>query len=214
MISCLRGRVVELGPSYCVIDVGGVGYVLSVPGPTRHYLESSGPEAFLYVRMLVRENDVALYGFATKEDRELFDCLTSVSGVGPRTAMSVLSSMRAERFRAAVTTEDVDSLRAISGIGPKMARRLVTELKDKLGSRECAEAGPGRAGVPAASGESAVGDAIAALLSLGYTYAEAAGAAAGARSRLGESATAVELVRQALRDLGEGRGFGQGTGSG
>lgn len=189
MIAMLRGSVVAAGIDWVVLDVGGVGYRVAVPGgsvPT-----SLGAEIVLHTHLAVREDAMALYGFADAAARDLFERLLGVSGIGPRIALAAVATLGADGVRRAVATEDIRALTAVPGIGRKGAQRLVLELRAELGA--ASDAVPGGSAPVGARAEAR--DALAAL---GYTPAEVA-AALGAV--VDEDAGTEELVRGALRAL-------------
>lgn len=171
----LRGTVAALGPDWVVIDVAGVGFRAWIPGGLAASL-SLGQEATLHTHLLVREDGMSLYGFARDIDLEVFEQLISVSGVGPRAALALLSAMTAEELASAVVQSDVARLRGVPGIGEKTAGRLVIDLQAKLASLALA----GDGAVPKAGAPRPDEDVVAALVGLGYSQAEAAAAAAEA----------------------------------
>lgn len=198
MIVCLTGKLLEKTPDAAVISCAGVGYLASIPSSTAGALPAVGEECTLYTCMNVTENDVALYGFADRESQTMFRLLTSVSGVGPRVGLAILSALSPERIVLAASSGDHKSLTAANGVGPKLAQRIVLELRDKvgkaLGGTLTAEASSGAA-IPAGS----VAQAVAALTGLGYTGSEAAAALAG----LDASLPTPELIRLALQGIGK-----------
>lgn len=171
----LRGTVAALGPDWVVIDVAGVGFRAWIPGGLAASL-SLGQEATLHTHLLVREDGMSLYGFARGTDLEVFEQLISVSGVGPRAALALLSAMTAEELASAVVQSDVARLRGVPGIGEKTAGRLVIDLQAKLAPLALA----GDGAVPKAGAPRPDEDVVAALVGLGYSQAEAAAAAAEA----------------------------------
>lgn len=172
-IARLRGVVAAIGPDWIIVDVAGVGFKASVPSGVAASL-AEGREVTLYTHLLVREDGMALYGFETPADLDVFEQLISVSGVGPRAAMSLLSAMTARELATAVVQGDVARLRAVPGIGEKTAARLVVDLQSRLAP--LAVSGDGTA--PRAPVPPADDDVVAALVSLGYSQAEATAAAA------------------------------------
>lgn len=195
MISLLRGRVVRCGPDWTVIDVGGVGFRVAVPAATAAEL-SPGQETTLHVHTYVREDTLALYGFAREEELRLFEQIVSVSGLGPKLALTALSTLRPEEFRRAVVEGDDATLTRIPGVGRKTAQRLILELKGKL-QADAALGAPAEA----AAGSAAEEDAVAALMALGYAQADAARAVRAARQAAPGAEDAAQLVRLALRQL-------------
>lgn len=201
MIVCLRGKLLEKTPDSVVISCAGVGYLASVPSTAAGALPGVGEECTLYTCLNVSENDIALYGFADKEEQAMFRLLTGVSGVGPKAALAILSVLRPDRIALAVAGGDHKAFTAASGVGPKLAQRLVLELKDKVGrglaGGTYGAGAPGAAPVPAGG----TAQAAAALVSLGYTGSEAAEALAP----LDPSLPVQELIRLALKGIGQKR---------
>ena len=188
MISRLHGILIEKQPPTVVIDVQGVGYEVDVPMSTFYGLPATGQSVTLFTHLVVREDAHLLFGFATDDERRLFRQLVRITGIGARTALSVLSGMSVDELYAAVTLQDSARLIRVPGIGKKTAERLLLELKDKLALA------PGSVDV-AASGAS--GDALNALLSLGYNDREARAALA----KLEAGMSVQDAIRQALRVL-------------
>jgi len=166
MIASLTGHILTRSKESLVILVGGVGFRVSVPQPL---LDSAGDQAgemTLFTHLHVRENELALYGFASEDELILFRLLLTVSGIGPKVAMTILSTLPADRLRAAIVQEDVPILTRVPGVGPKTAKKLAFELKDKLADELSA-------GGALATLSEADADLIAALTGLGYSIAEA-----------------------------------------
>lgn len=201
MITHLHGRLAEVLPTVAVVDVSGVGYEVLIPLSSFDKLPAAGQEVRLLTHLVVREDAHLLYGFVTAGERELFRLLVNtVSGIGPKIALNVLSGMSIASFRSAVAAGDFKALASISGVGKKTAERIVVELKDKIGTMGGAEAaGAGATRAAAAGGDNRVGDAIAALEALGYKPNEAMEAVRAAVTMLGASATLEQLVRACLR---------------
>jgi Holliday junction DNA helicase RuvA len=203
MIASLRGLLTEKGAATCVIEAGGVGYLVSVSTWTARALPGMSEPVFLWTRQVVREDAVALFGFADREELRLFDLLIAVSGVGPKLALAVLSGLRPDALARAIRTEQLGSLIAIPGIGRKTAERLVVELRDKLevlqgAGRLPGEAGPGGV-LPRAE---RFDDAVAALTRLGYTTPQASEAVRKVAAGTDELSL-EDLVRRALALLGK-----------
>ncbi len=203
MIASLRGTLTEKSAGACVVEAGGVGYLVSVSAHTAAVLPAAGQPVFLLTRQVVREDAVALFGFAEREELKLFDLLVAVSGVGPRLALAVLSGLRPDALVRAIRSEQIGSLVAIPGIGKKTAERLVVELRDKLEAPAFARLAAGAPGAPAGILPRAerFEDAVAALTRLGYTAAQA-GEAVRKVAGGAEDMTLEELVRRALARLG------------
>jgi len=197
MIATLRGRLTEHGTGTCIVEAAGVGYLISVSTFTSSELPALGSEVFLFVRQVVREDALLLFGFARPEEQRLFDLLVTVSGVGPKLAMAVLSGLRPEALGRAIREENVGMLVAIPGIGRRTAERLVVELRDRIEAAPFAP--PAREGgvLPKAERQR---DAVAALTRLGYTAAQAEEALQQVAG--GEDDSLEALVRRALARLG------------
>ncbi|WP_294540574.1 Holliday junction branch migration protein RuvA [uncultured Gemmiger sp.] len=197
MIYCLTGKVLKKTLDTVVISCAGVGYLAQVPLSTAEALPAPGKEATLYTVMSVSENDVSLYGFATEDQRACFKMLTGVSGVGPKAALAILSVMSPEKVALAASSGDHKAFTAANGVGPKLAQRIALELKDKVGKGLAA--GTGFAGnVSAAPApQSAPAQAVAALVSLGYSTSDAAAAVA----RVDDTLPVQDIIKIALRGL-------------
>lgn len=199
MISSIRGKIVKKLPTYLIVEVDGIGYGVHIPVSTYTNLGNVGEVVKLLTHLYVREDCLALYGFSTEGERELFSLLISVSGIGPRVAIAVLSGVPVDELKRAIGEGDISVLTAISGVGKKIAQRLVVELKDKVDVAFLERRGK-RAGVLSAE-ESSVRDAIAALVSLGCKVPAAQKAVREACSRLPKDAKVEELVKEAMKHL-------------
>lgn len=188
MLASLRGKVAASGEDFVVIEAGGVGFRVSVPQPVLESLPRQGLELTVHTHLHVRENELALYGFSSKEDLALFRLLLGVSGIGPKVALSVLSYLPVDRLQAAIAQEDVAILARVPGIGPKTAKKLVFDLKDKVAVGI-------EPGVPQPVLTEADADLIGALTTLGYSVSEAQEAI---RSLPREELPLEERVRLAL----------------
>jgi Holliday junction DNA helicase RuvA len=190
VIASLRGTVVSLQPPQAlVLEVGGVGYRLNVPASVFDDLDGVGRSAFLHTYLLVREDALTLYGFATEEQRALFELLLTVQGVGPRLALSVLSTLSLDVLRRAVAHEQPEVLDRVPGVGRRTAEKIVFSLKDRLGE----ELGLGA--VTAASDLDT--EVLGALTALGYSVVEAQAAVQSIGKDKGE--TVEDRIRQALQ---------------
>ena len=188
MIAHLRGRMIEKSPNQAVVECGGVGYEVTISVSTFSALPKEGAEAALYVYTHVREDQIALFGFAERQERRLFERLLTISGIGPKLAITVLSGISAERLVGAIRAQDHAMLTRIPGIGKKTAERVVLELKDKLDDLAAAipeTTGGGRRFGPVGD------DALSALVNLGYPRAVAQRAIEAAVER--EPAVAEEF---------------------
>jgi Holliday junction DNA helicase RuvA len=171
MIAHLKGQLVELELTSAVIDVGGVGYHVHIPMSTYDRLPRAGAPVALRIHMVVREDAMQLYGFATNDERSFFKLLTSVSGIGPKTALSALSAFPVEVFSQAISESNIKMLSKVSGIGKKTAERMVVELRDKVGSLNLSSAvlaAVTDGAEIAEADQGAFNDAILALEALGY----------------------------------------------
>ena len=199
MIYCLTGKIVKKSMSAVVLSCGGVGYYAQCPASVAGALPGVGKEATLYTVMSVTENDVSLYGFATEEQQACFEMLTAVSGVGPKVGLAILSVMEPQRVALAISAGDHKAFKAASGVGPKLAQRIVLELKDKVAKGFVdgisLEDVAGAASDAPASQSSA--QAIAALVSLGYSQSEAALAS----SKIDATLPVEEIIKLALRGM-------------
>ena len=194
MIARLRGLLDSFGADHAVIDVNGVGYLVSASTRTLSALGPIGGEIALHTEMQVSDDAIRLIGFATAEERDWFRLLTSVQGVGSRVALGILSALSADELHRAIASGDHAMVSRAQGVGPKLAQRIVNELKDKAGSIAL---GSGGAAAPRPGGLGA--DAVSALLNLGFRPAEASSAVAQAEAELGPEATLDALVRTALK---------------
>ena len=199
MLYFLKGITAALEPGLAVIECAGVGYACKTTSFTLSGLQPGKP-ATLYTHLSVREDGIELYGFGTKEEKRLFLQLTSVSGVGPKAALSILSTTTPSQLALAILTEDVKTLTLAPGIGKKIAQRIVLELKDKL-AKEQPEMDWTPVNLPAA-GEPVQGDKLseagAALAVLGYSPAEVQMALKGVDA---ENMTVEELIKAGLRNM-------------
>ncbi len=203
MIYCLTGKIVKKSMNAVVLSCGGVGYYAQCPPSVAGALPGVGREATIYTVMSVTENDVSLYGFATEEQQACFEMLTAVSGVGPKVGLAILSVMEPERVALAISAGDHKAFKAASGVGPKLAQRIVLELKDKVAKGfvdgiSLEDVAGASAQTPAAQSSS---QAIAALVSLGYSQSEAALAV----SKIDATLPVEEIIKLALRGMAAGR---------
>lgn len=204
MISQLSGVLVEAVPSAIVIDVHGVGFELGISGTTAASLPPVGEEVRVYTRMVVREDSCTLFGFASKDERTMFDRLVAVSGVGAKLALAILSTFSVGQLYTVVMAEDAKAMATVSGVGKKTAQRLILELKSVFAKDKSLVAAevPNVAlplDVAASQASSAIDDATAALLSMGFTPAEVTLALEGYD---GAGMRVEDLLGAALRRLG------------
>ena len=165
MIASLHGKLESLGSEWAVINVGGIGFQVYMPTSTLSTLSTIGEEVKLYTHLHLKEDNATLYGFASADELGLFQTLISVSGLGPKLALAMLSAMNVEKLTMAIASGSTDLLTVVPGIGKKVANRLILELKDKVGA--------GWITTPAAALAQENTDVLAALTSLGYSVSEA-----------------------------------------
>lgn len=198
MIAFLQGKLVDALPTQVTVNVNGVGYEVLIPVSSHDKLPAPGQEVKLLTHLAVREDAHVLYGFMTSAERDLFRLLiNTVSGIGPKIALNVLSGISVTAFRGAVANNDIKALSQISGIGKKTAERIVVELKDKIGAAGAWEASSAQRALSA--DEQKINDAVLALIALGFKPIEAHDAVRSALAVLGAQAAVEDLVRACLR---------------
>ena len=199
MIAQLTGRVDALSDGTCVIDVGGVGYLVQASSRTLSALPQPPAAAKVLIETHVREDAIVLYGFADSAERDWFRLLTTVQGVGGKVALAILSALSPRDLIGAIAAGDKASLTRAQGVGPRLAIRLLTELKDKTGAMPTST---GVSYTPIAAATPA-DDALSALVNLGYRRPEAQPVVARVLERLGEAATLDALIRDSLKELAQ-----------
>ncbi|MBB6249936.1 Holliday junction branch migration protein RuvA [Nitrospirillum iridis] len=207
MIAKLKGLLDSTGLDWAIIDVGGVGYLVSASSRTLRRLGGTGEAVSVLTEMWVSEDKMQLFAFADVAERDWFRLLTTVQGVGARVALAVLSVLSPEQIAQALMAQDRAALTQADGVGPKLATRMISELKDKVPALALA---PTAAGTPAGktdaaaappAGNGAVADAVSALVNLGYRRLEAFAAVTACAARLGPEAGVSELIRAGLKEL-------------
>jgi Holliday junction DNA helicase RuvA len=204
MIAKLTGTLDSLGEESAVIDVGGVGYLVFCSARTARQLPGRGEAAQLYVETHVREDHIHLYGFIDETERGWFRLLTTVQGVGARVALAVLGALAPDRLQQAILAQDAVALTQAEGVGRKLGARIVNALRDKVGGLGAPAAGApamGSEAAPAEVANGAAGDAVSALVNLGYARLDAFAAVGGAIRKLGPGASIDALIRGALKEL-------------
>ena len=194
MIYSVRGKLIHADVKLAVVECGGVGMACQITVNTAKKLPSVGGEVMLYTVLNVREDAMELFGFADREELSCFKLLTTVSGVGPKAGLAILSELTPERVALSVAAGDHKALTKAAGVGPKLAQRITLELRDKFAAPSGVDM-PSAGGQPSAAGNAA--EAVRALTVLGFT----AGEAAAAVGKLDGSEPVESLVRQALRAL-------------
>jgi len=200
MIGKLSGIVDSIADDTVILDVNGVGYLVHCPASTLSRL-SAGAHASLMIEMKVSEDAIKLYGFASAEEREWFRLLQTVQNVGGKVALSVLSTLSPRELQRALALGDKAMIGRSPGVGPKLALRIATELKDKAPSMMMHGEDEGRVAATAHAPRGPEGDAVSALVHLGYSDARAAEAVARASQALGEHTEATALIREALKGM-------------
>lgn len=195
MIARLKGLLDGVAADSCIIDVNGVGYLVSASSKTLGNLGGTGAAVVLHIETQVREDAIQLFGFLTEAERDSFRLLTTVQGVGGRVALAILSVLGPDELAHAVAAADTASVARANGVGPKLAARIVNELKGKFGAVALGSAAP----LPVGSTKGAIADALSALAGLGFKPMEASRAVADAQAELGDNASVGELIRVALR---------------
>jgi len=195
MITFLQGTLIEKTPERAVINVSGVGYAVNIPLTSYEKLPESGSPVKVLTYYHVREDAHLLFGFATEDERSMFERLLGVSGIGPKTALTALSGMSVRELKASIVGADIKRLSSISGIGKKTAERIVVELKDKITAGEALEEVAGTESLPE---DGRLRDTILALVSLGYKQADALSMSRIAAEKAGPGAAVEDLIKAAL----------------
>jgi len=196
LIAHLHGTLSLLRPDRVVIDCGGVGYLVAIAEATAAAMPKVGERLRMPVYLSVSEHGMVLYGFASDEEKSLFELLLAVNGVGPKVAQNLVTATRPERIARAVATGDEAALTEIKGVGKRLAQRILVELADKIGQQTWA--------VEAEPGGAASGEVVEALTGLGFTLVEARRAARRAAGEVGADAPVEQLLKTALRLINEG----------
>lgn len=197
MISHLNGTVEHIDQSHVVVDVGNIGYQVKVPASVLNRLPKVGDNVKLFTIQVVREDDISLYGFMNKEERALFSLFLSVSGIGPKLALALISGFSIDRLVSAIAQADVALLSSISGIGRKTAERIVLELKEKIGKAYAIK--PAEMAMGMKGDQTIVSDSISALIALGYSPREAREAIM--RLKIENAGSVEDVIKQALKGL-------------
>jgi Holliday junction DNA helicase RuvA len=205
MIARLRGLIDDVGLDGVLVDVGGVGYLVQVSTRTRAALPA-GEAATVLVETQIREDAVSYFGFIDRAERDWFRTLTTVQGVGGKVALNILSVFEPDRLARTILAQDKAQLTRADGVGPKLAARLVTELKDRaaawgLGTAPAQVAAIPVTAIAAAPAAGSIEDAVSALTNLGYRRSDAFGAVTVAARKLGDAASAGDLIRGGLKEI-------------
>ena len=199
MYAYIKGSLESRGKDHIIIEAGGIGYKVFVPLTTLEAAGQPGHEFKVFTYLYVREDIMSLFGFATQEELGMFELLLTVSGIGPKVALSILSAVSPSRFGLAVITDDAKTLTIAQGVGAKMAQRIILELKDKIKKEQLAmAAGIGADKIKASQGGSRLSEAVSALMVLGYSPAEASSAVASVYS---DELDLETIIRNSLKGL-------------
>lgn len=201
MIGYLKGTIEDVSEDTMVIDVGGVGFEVKISSGTASELPAVGEEARIYTYMSVKEDDISLFGFLSREDLSFFKLLITVSGIGPKGAQQILSAMSTDDLRFAILSDDAKAIAKAPGIGLKTAQKAILELKDKINVGERFEKGTGN--IPAAATavmSDARTEAVEALVALGYSSTDAYKAVK--KAEIPDDADANMILKAALRHIG------------
>lgn len=196
MIAHVAGILEHIGNNFVIVDVSGVGYKVFVSTSYLNEIGKIGDKVKIFTEQIVREDSVALYGFKTREEKNLFNSLLSVSGIGPKSAMSIVSGVELDRLVAAISQGNTEILSSIPGIGTKTAQRIIIELKEKIGKTYGIKAADMAKGI--SGDEGIISDSISALITLGYSPREARDAI----MKITEEVKSVEdAIKKALKFL-------------
>jgi Holliday junction DNA helicase RuvA len=198
VIASLNGKIIALEPGSAIIDVSGVGYLVSITGPTSNLL-SLDTSIHLFTTMIVREDGFSLFGFPNSVDQKIFDLLRSVTGVGPKSALAILSAMSVDQIISSIANEDDASFKQVSGVGPKTAKLIVLTLAGKLGVTSA---------ITPKTNPTELALVVSALAGLGWNERVAQDAAQQSISQLGSQATTNEILKDALSRLGTSKSVG------
>jgi Holliday junction DNA helicase RuvA len=198
VIASLNGKIIALEPGSAIIDVSGVGYLVSITGPTSNLL-SLDTSIHLFTTMIVREDGFSLFGFPNSVDQKIFDLLRSVTGVGPKSALAILSAMSVDQIISSIANEDDASFKQVSGVGPKTAKLIVLTLAGKLGVTSA---------ITPKTNPTELALVVSALAGLGWNERVAQDAAQQSIRQLGSQATTNELLKDALSRLGTSKSVG------
>jgi len=200
VIAHVHGKLASVAEDHVVIEAGGVGYQIYVTPATRSRLPAAGDEVTLYTHFQLREDGMFLYGFDRAEDRAVFTMLLGVSGVGPKVAMGIMAASSADQLLMAIRHGDIKKITTLPGVGKKLAERMLLELRDKVGKFPGDEVSP-----PTPAGGGVLDEAVAALVALGYSAAQADELARTAWTELGRAGAVEDIVRYSLKRLGGNR---------
>ncbi|PCI50891.1 MAG: Holliday junction branch migration protein RuvA [Alphaproteobacteria bacterium] len=201
MIAKLKGLVDTIGEDFCVIDVNGVGYLVFCSGRTLGNLPGVGEAVTLMIETHVREDHIHLFGFASTLEKDWFNLIQTVQGVGAKVALAIFSVVAIDELSNSIAAQDKTVVGRAKGVGPKLATRIITELKDKVAKFAVIPAFSGKGSGAAATDNSAIKDAVSALVNLGYGQTEAHMAVSGAAQSFEGEAGVSDLIRLGLKEV-------------
>ena len=200
MYAYIKGELAETNPDHIVIETGGIGYQVFISGQTFEYLPAVGEEIKVYTYLYLREDAMILYGFLTKDDLQLFKLLISVSGIGPKGGLAILSALSADDLRFAIMSGDAKAISRAPGVGARTAQRLILELKDKLSLEDAFEQKLAKNDNPVQNkAKGAKNEAIEALVALGYSSSEALKALNGIE--ITDDTDVEDILKAALKNM-------------
>ncbi len=204
MIAKLKGLVDSIGEDFCVLDVNGVGYLVFCSGRTLGNLPSMGEAATLMIETHVREDHIHLFGFASELEKDWFNLIQTVQGVGAKVALAIFSVVAIDELSNSIAAQDKTVVGRAKGVGPKLATRIITELKDKV-AKFATVTSPAtvKDGTPPATDNTAIQDAVSALVNLGYRQTEAYMVVAGVARSFDGEASVSDLIRLGLKELSQ-----------
>lgn len=201
MFAYIKGKLAHSSPTTAIIETNGIGYRIAIPANLFAKLSNPGSDVLLHLSFVIRENSQALYGFSTEQERDLFEALLNVSGIGPKTALSVIGHLSGFELQQAIANDDIKTISKVPGIGKKTAERLIIEMRDKMGnvfSSTPSDFAVYRAGDPKAQ---LIGDAMNALITLGYNQVVAQKAIKKTIEEQSDEIKLAELITLALRNI-------------
>lgn len=201
MYAYIKGELAEINTDHIVIESGGIGYRIFIPGQTFEYLPPAGEVLKVYTYLHLREDLMILYGFLTREDLEIFKMLITVSGIGPKGGLAILSALDADDLRFAILSGDAKTISKAPGIGTKTAQRVILELKDKLSLEDAFEKKKEHTMAPVSAGSQIKNDAVLVLTALGYSSAESLKAVS--KVEITEDMDVEELLKAALKQMSQ-----------
>ncbi len=203
MIALLKGKLISQNENVIILEVNGIGYQLSVSGAALNLVSKNPDQVVLHTHLHVKDDGIDLYGFASADEKQLFQKIITVSGMGCKTALNILKTMSKNQFVTAIALGDRSALTKVNGIGKKTADRLILELKDDFADTYFAAEASAGAEVPVSTANDVFQDALSALLALGFSYGEAETMVRTAQAEIGENDDLQVLLKTALASVGK-----------